>query len=67
MLLLLASHYITYVIELADPCQPRWKLGVEETALIRKQLHREENINESALNRMKISNWLWRDHSLHEK
>ena len=49
-------------IELADPCQPRWILKVQELALIRKQLHREENMKESALNRMKISNWLWMDH-----
>ena len=49
-------------IELADPCQPRWKLEVQKLALIRKQLHREEDMKESALNRMKISNWLWMDH-----
>ena len=48
--------------ELADPCQPRSKLKVQELALIRKQLHREEDMNESALNRMKISSWLWMDH-----
>ena len=48
-------------IELADSCQPRWKLEVQELALIGKQLHREENMKESALNRMKISNWLWMD------
>ena len=45
-------------IELADPCQPRWKLEVQQLALIRNQLHREEDMKESALNWMKISNWL---------
>ena len=49
-------------IELADPCQPRWKLQVQKLALIWKQLHREEDMKESALSRMKISNWLWMDH-----
>ena len=49
-------------IELVDPCQPRWKLEVQKLALIRKQLHREENMKESALNRIKTSNWLWMDH-----
>ena len=49
-------------IELADPCQPRWKLEVQELALIKKQLHRQDNMKEPALNRMKISNWLWMDH-----
>ena len=49
-------------IELAVPYQARWKLEVQKLALIRKQLHREEDMKESALNRMKISNWLWMDH-----
>ena len=49
-------------IELADPCQPRWKLQVQKLALIWKQLHREEDMKESALSRMKIPNWLWMDH-----
>ena len=49
-------------IELADPCQARWKLEVQELALIEKQVHREVDMKESALNRMKISNWLWVDH-----
>ena len=49
-------------IGLADPSGPRWKLEVQEFALIRKQLLRED-IKESALNRMTISNWLWMDHS----
>ena len=48
-------------IELTDPCQPRWKLEVQKLAFIRKQLHREEDMKKSALNRIKISNWLWMD------
>ena len=49
-------------IELAGPCQPRWKLELQELALIQKQLHREDDMKESALNQMKISNWLLMDH-----
>ena len=33
-------------IELADPCQPRWKLEVQELVLTRKQLHREEDMKD---------------------
>ena len=40
-------------IELADPCQPIWKFEVQKLTLIWKQLHRKEDMKESALNRMK--------------
>ena len=58
MLLWLALHYIIYVLNWQILVNLDWKLEVQELALIREQLHREEDIKESALNRMKISNWL---------
>ena len=46
----------------SDPCQPRWRLDVEQLDLISKELSRNENKDESSRNRMKVSNWLWMDH-----
>ena len=42
-----------------DPCEPRWRLEVKELSLMRNKISRKENKDESDLNRMKISNWLW--------
>ena len=58
MLLWLALHYLIYALNWQILVNLDWKLEVQELALIREQLHREEDIKESALNRMKISNWL---------
>ena len=49
-------------IEISDPCQPRWRLEVDDLDLIRKRLRRVEDKREASLNRLKISNWLWMDH-----
>ena len=49
-------------IEISDPCQPRWRLEVDDLDLIRKRLRRGEDKREASLNRLKISNWLWMDH-----
>lgn len=49
-------------IERKDPCEPRWKLQVNEIGLFEKPLKRSEDCNESNLNRTKISNWLWMNH-----
>ena len=56
----IALHNIC--IDRSDPCQPRWRLEVEQLDLIEKPLSRAEDKEESSLNRMKISNWLWMDH-----
>ena len=49
-------------VEISDPCQPRWRLEVDDLNLIPKRLPRAEGKRESSLNRLKISNWLWMDH-----
>ena len=50
-------------IGISDPCQPRWRLKVNDLDLIRKRLHRAEDKREreSSLNRLQISNWLLMD------
>ena len=48
-------------IEISDPCQPRWRLKVNDLDLIRKRLHRAEDKREPSLNRLQMSNWLWMD------
>ena len=49
-------------IEISDPCKPRWKLKVDELDLFDKAVSRVEDSQESELNRLKISNWLYLDH-----
>ena len=49
-------------IEHNDPCKPRWRLEVNDLKLSEKLLKRNVDINESNLNRTKISNWLWMNH-----
>ena len=43
-------------LKIADPCQPRWRLEVDDLVLIRKDFHRAEDKKESSLNLLKISN-----------
>ena len=56
----IASHNLC--IEISDPCQPRWRLEVDDLDLIRKRLRRAEDKRESSLYHLKISNWLRMDH-----
>ena len=49
-------------ISVSDPCKPRWKLQLKDLGLMKKHIKRTEDITESNLNRLKISNWLWMDH-----
>ena len=49
-------------VEISDPCQPRWRLEVDDLNLIRKRVPRAEDKREPSLNRLKIFNWLWMDH-----
>ena len=49
-------------IEISDPCQPRWRLEVDDLDLIRKRLRWAEDKGDSSLNRLKVSIWLWMDH-----
>ena len=51
-----------FCIKIYDPCQPRWRLEVDDLDLIQKRLRRAEDKKESSLNYLKISNWLWMDH-----
>ena len=36
-------------IEISDPCQPRWRLEVDDLDLIRKRLRRAEDKRDSSL------------------
>ena len=49
-------------IEHNNPCEPRWRLEVNDLKLFEKLLKRNVDINESNLNRTKLSNWLWMNH-----
>ena len=49
-------------IEYNDPCEPRWRLEVNDLELFEKPLKSNSDINKSNLNRTKISNWLWINH-----
>ena len=42
-----------------DSCKPRWVLDVQRLGVKQKMHGRAENANASALNRLKVSNWLW--------
>ena len=42
-----------------DPCNPRWKLHVDELGIIAGNVHRGENKEESRQIANKISDWLW--------
>ena len=55
-------HNICIAVE--DPCLPRWKLQVEELAVIDKSLLREERKRESNSNVIKITNWTWENKSI---
>ena len=56
----IALHSIC--INRSDPCQPQWRLEVEQLELTEKPLSRAVDNKESNLIRMKINNWLWMDH-----
>ena len=45
-----------------DPCLPQWQLEVDQLDLIRGILIRQEHKEQSNLNRMKTSNWMWMEH-----
>ena len=45
-------------ITVGDPCLPRWKLQVEELAIIDKRLITEESKRESNSVAIKIANWI---------
>ena len=50
-------------LEIDDPCKPRWRLNVKKLRLIDRDGPRMDgDMQQSNLNRMKISNWLWLDH-----
>ena len=49
-------------IERSDPCQPSWRLEIEQLELMEKPLFRAVDKEESNLIRMKISSWVWMDH-----
>ena len=42
-----------------DPCNPRWKLTVEELSLVRKIVNRRENKTTSKSIAEKIVKWIW--------
>lgn len=42
-----------------DPCNPRWKLSVEELELLSRTIKRSESKFESNKNAGIIKNWLW--------
>ena len=42
-----------------DPCNPRWRLSVEDLELNNTVIKRRANKRESNKNTRKISDWLW--------
>ena len=58
----IALHNI--FIDKSDPCQPRWRLDLEQLDLIEKSPSRAEDKEKSSLSskKIKISNCLWMDH-----
>ena len=42
-----------------DPCNPRWRLGVEELELNKTVVKRRSNKGESDKNTQKVADWLW--------
>ena len=42
-----------------DPCNPRWKLTVDQLSLIRKNVTRSENKEQSAKVADKVADWVW--------
>ena len=49
----------TFCIAKYDPCNPRWRLIVEELELNNTVINRRVNKGESKENARKIADWLW--------
>ena len=46
-------------IHMNDPCEPRWRLEIEELELVDKVIARGPNKEKYNENRQKICDWLW--------
>ena len=42
-----------------DPCNPRWKLEVNELHLVRKRTKRTKDVRLTQETRQQIARWLW--------
>ena len=48
-----------FCIRTNDPCNPRWKLSVEELELSMRNRNRQQNEQESNENVTMTTNWIW--------